>query len=121
MPALGNNLISTLATSLMIKNVSATAGNNFINIVWVLSNFLPMSYKVELICWLMFSGEKYRNKTYTVSQLHTSLFIEDLLQRSQCVYTLFAIYNPASIDEGITKTVYTVTAGKGAYILVYDV
>ena len=112
MPELGGNFISTLATSLMIENVSATAGTDYIDIVWSAPKFRPVFYKAIVMCWVVFNGAIYKYKTYKTSSDDTKLRVNDVYQGSRCAYTFSAVYNPASKDDGITKMVHTLIASK---------
>ena len=115
MPAPGDNFISTLATTLMVKNLSATTGMDYIDIMWLPAKFLPTSYKIEVTCELTLNGMRYKHETYKADPLNTNLCIKDLQPRSMCVYIFFAVYNPASIDDGITNTVYTLHLGEWSF------
>ena len=96
----------------MIKNVSATAGANFIEIVWSTPKLLPMSYQVNVICRLLYNDIEYKRVEFEAMPLDRVLTLPSLLPGSHCVFTLHAIYNPASIDNGITRTVFTLRSSK---------
>ena len=112
MPELDGNFISTLATSLMVENVSAIAGTDYIDIVWMAPRLRPMLYKTLVMCWMVSNGVIYKYKTYKANSEDTTIRVNDLYQGSRCAYTLFAVYNPASKDDGITNKVLTLIASK---------
>ena len=107
-----NNFTFVTATTLMVKNVSAAAGTHFIEIVWTPPKLLPMSYQVNVVCRLLCNGKEYKRERLEATPLDTIQTIGKLYPRSHCVYTLLAIYNPASVDDGITRTVLTLNASK---------
>ena len=91
----------------MVKNVSATAGADFIELEWSAPKLLPMSYQVDVACRLLYNGIEYKRERLEATPLDTIQTVQMLHPRSHCVYTLLAIYNPASIDDGITGTIFT--------------
>ena len=103
---------SIIATTLMIKNISTTAGEKFIHISWSTPKFLPMSYRIRVSCLQLWNGIEYRCTTLNATQFDTFHTVTQLAPSSKCVFTLFAIYNPASIDRGITRTVLTMKSSK---------
>ena len=94
----------------MIRNISTAAGANFVHITWSQPKFLPSSYLVKFTCWRMPTETEYVCLHLEVLPFHTMLTIEELFPGSRCVFTLHAIYNPASIDVGITLGVSTMTS-----------
>ena len=96
-----------IATALMIRNVSVTAGDDFIHITWSAPKILPTSYQVYFSCCLIHTGTEYMQVKLEASPFYTMLIVDQLFLGSRCVITLLAIYNPASIDDGITHTIFT--------------
>ena len=96
----------------MVKNVSAVAGTGYFDLVWIAPKVLPMSYKINVFCFLMPNGVMYRSKGYNASSVDTKLRVNDLYFGSRCAYNLIAIYNPASRDYGITDAVVMPIASK---------
>ena len=101
----------------MIKNLTATAGTNYIEIVWSVPKFLPKSYCVNVTCRLLYSGKEYKLEVVKATPMDTILTVGNLYPGSQCLYTLLAIYNEASIDDGITRTIFTLNASMCAIII----
>ena len=99
----------------MVKNVSATAGTHFIDIMWSAPKLLPTSYQVGVTCWRMYNGIEYIRVKLEATPLDTILTIDKLFPGSRCALTLLAVYNPASIDDGITLTIFTLNLSE--YIL----
>ena len=104
------HLFRGVATTLMIKNVSTTAGADFIQMIWSKPKIAPDSYRVNIACWLMHTKTIYVRVTVEASPLDKMLTIDKLIPGSRCVITLHAIYNPASIDDGIARTISTVNS-----------
>ena len=102
--------ICVVATTLMIKNVSVTAGADFIQMIWCTPKIAPSSYRVNVSCWLMYTKTKYVRMTVEETPLDTMLTVDKLIPGSRCVITLYAIYNPASIDDGIARTISTLNS-----------
>ena len=91
----------------MIKNVSAKADADFNCIIWSAAKLLPASYQVNVTCWLMPNETEYMWVNLNARPSDTMLTIDKLSPGSHCVFTLLSIYNPASIDDGITRTIST--------------
>ena len=101
-----------VATTLMIRNISAAAGTDFIDIIWSAPKLLPDSYKVNVTCRLVYNGIEYVRVRLVATPLDTIVTINNLLPGSRCVFTLLAVYNPASIDDGITRTIFTLSSSE---------
>ena len=99
-----------IATTLMVNNISTTAGDDFVHISWSQPKFLPTSYRVEITCWLMHTETEYVFVKLEGSPFHTMFTMDKLFPESCCVFTLRAIYNPASIDDGITRAISTLNS-----------
>ena len=99
--------ICVVATTLMIRNVSVTAEDDFIHITWSAAKLRPASYQVNVTCCLIHTETEYMQVMLGVSSFDTMLTVDKLFSGSLCVLTLRAIYNPASIDHGITRTIST--------------
>ena len=99
-----------IATARMIKSISTAAGANFIYITWSQPEFLPDSYQVKIICLRIPTETEYVDMKLEVSAYDTMLTVDKLLPGSRCVFTLHAIYNPASIDDGITLGISTLNS-----------
>ena len=94
----------------MIKKISTAAGANFVYINWSQPIFLPESYLMKFNCWRMPTETEYVCLNLEILPFHTMLTVEELFPGSRCVFTLYSIYNPASIDDGITLGVSTMTS-----------
>ena len=99
--------ICVIATALMIRKVSVTAGDTFIHITWSAPKFHPASYQVNVACCLIHTETEYMQEIFEVISFDTMLTVNNLFPGSHCVFTFRAIYNPASIDHGITRTIST--------------
>lgn len=99
--------ICVTATTLMIRNVSVTADDDFIHITWSVPKFLPASYQVNVSCRLTHTETEYMQVMLALSPFDKMLTVDKLFPESDCVFTLLAIYNPASIDDGITGNIST--------------
>ena len=99
-----------IATALMIKNITTAAGAKFVYITWSEPEFRPASYQVKITCRRMDTETEYVCMKLEVSPLDTMLTVDKLLPGSRCVFTLHATYNPASIDDGITFGISTLSS-----------
>ena len=94
----------------MVKSISAKADADFIRIKWSAPKFLPDSYQVDVTCRLMPNETEYILVNLNARPFATMLTIDKLFPGSLCVFTLLAIYNPASIDDGITRNIATLNS-----------
>ena len=94
----------------MIHNVSTTAGTDFIDITWSVPSILPWMYKISISCWLLCTEIEYKWARFDTSPYRTTQNVDGLLPGSICTFILQAVYNPASVDDGIVRTVLTMNA-----------
>ena len=99
-----------LATRRMIRSHSVTSGPNYVQLNWTRPNFQPGRYQLKYVCTLKPTctpGRDVNNYVLTKAQNltsnATSVTIHNLCPNSICILFLLAVYNPASIDSGITK------------------
>ena len=93
----------------MIQACSLATGLDYIELSWTHPRFLPESYQLKYMCTLKVTS-KYNKKNYIQEKTRklnsdtSSVRIPDLHPSSICTLILVAVYNPASIDSGITIT-----------------
>ena len=96
----------------MIKLETADCGSNFVHVKWKIPKYLPQRYRLRYSCKLSMQGNHYVQATIEIITYNSKgLKISGLSPQSTCVLTVFAIYNPASIDPGITITLITPRKG----------
>ena len=98
-----------LATINMIRSHSVTSGTNYIKLKWTQPRFQPERYQLKYVCTMKSTcvpshdtNHSIMTKTQNLTSNTTLFTISDLHPTSICILTLLAIYNPASIDKGIT-------------------
>ena len=96
----------------MIQNVSAFAGTDFFDIFWSPPSIPPMTYRINVACRLLCNNMEYNRAKVNRRPYLTTQNVDNLLPGSACTFTLLAVYNPASIDSGITRTVFTLNTSK---------
>ena len=90
----------------MIKDVIAFSVFNRIRMEWKMPSLLPNYYFVRLGCSR--PGGWKEDSRYSPRLLSNRTFSNLEAEPGQeCEVTLFAVYNPAGIDSGITKCVRT--------------
>ena len=78
------------------------SGLDFVSLIWSTPEFKPVRYNLEYSCKLQTDGTEYAKKQrITFSSESTFVSVPNLLPNSSCELTLFAVYNPASIDSGL--------------------
>ena len=107
--------IHVTATTLMIQNISSTAGTDLIHITWSAPKLLPFVYIINITCLLVSNGMEYKQERILIYPFCTSEIVDGLLAGSACTLTFHAVYNPASDDGGITHKVFTLNASKYGY------
>ena len=98
----------------MIRNWTYSSGLSYVKLTWNHPDYDPERYELHYSCRLQ-SEQYYYISSRMNSQKSTSTFarVSGLLPGSHCLLTLVAVYNPASIDPGVTvvtKTLESSTA-----------
>ena len=96
----------------MIKDFTVDTTYDTVTISWVKPRHLPKLYKWNLSCTLACGNTSYVTKSVTIGSSETQDFTSNLFPGSRCEIKFFAIYNPASLDSGLVKTVYTKEKGE---------
>ena len=97
----------------MIKLEPAVCGSDFVHLKWKIPKYLPDRYRLRYSCKLSMQVNHYIQATIENIMCNSiGLKISGLNPQSTCVLTVFAIYNPASIDSGITVILKTLKKGK---------
>ena len=107
-----NFFIITTATTFMIKGFTVDTSYDTVTISWDKPEYLPQSYKWDLSCTLACGHTVYTTQSVTVGSSETQDHISNLFPGSRCELKFFAVYNPASLDSGLVKTVYTKEKGE---------
>ena len=102
-----------LATSLITDFKEFRRFNNSIQACWK-ETFRPaMRLEIVAICkYNCENGKKNLVKKVILAPSQTSFTFTDLAPGSKCQFTLKTVYNPASIDEGISVTYMVLPASK---------
>ena len=107
----------------MIPEYSVSTGRDHVELKWTNPKLLPESYQVKYMCGVKAtSTPSLGMKIYLVKNIQSlnpdtnSVRLSHLRQGSTCVLILIAVYNPASIDAGITIAGIT---SKYNFIIIY--
>ena len=87
----------------MVKNVKTLSGFDYVILKWNSPKYKPVRYEVELSC--KFSVDEQKNIHIfreTLNSEDTDFEVRYLPLGVVCSLTLLAVYNPVSIDSGIT-------------------
>ena len=101
-----------LATFRMIKSLSFDPGIFSFGLSWQKPEFVPDHYQFIVHCQLFCAQTGYYHNDVPLPQIETSLRLCYLRPGSVCQVTVKAVYNPASIDPGLTETVRTAFLSK---------
>ena len=101
------------ATSKMIQNLQTNTGLDYVEITWDRPMHDPIKYELTYSCRLQKGEEYITNQPETLPSTSNSVRLSQLLQDSICKLNILAVYNPASIDPGISVT--ESTSKEGAY------
>lgn len=96
----------------MVKTMELRATTHEISVIWIKPEFLPSEYTVRAQCrYLCMNSMTYISPT---RHLLATALLTTISARpySVCDITLKAHYNPASIDNGITKSIATTMTSK---------
>lgn len=99
------------ATSIMIGDLEVQPGIDHIVFTWKAPQYRPMHYLVDLKCKVVSTEETYIEEKYRLPSMNQFTTITDLIKDSRCRVTFTAVYNPATLDPGITINVKTLEAG----------
>ena len=104
--------VITAATSRMTKFVYSNQSNTSIIVGWKEPEIAPEQFTVNARCKHLFNNETYLTSEAFVPANETSFMLNDLVPETQCDFNLKAVYNPASIDNGICASVNTLPSSK---------
>ena len=97
----------TVATFRMINSLNLQPGIFSFGLSWQKPEFVPDHYQFTTHCQLVCASTEYYHNEVPVPAEETTLRVVELMPGSVCRVTLKAVYNPASIDKGLTGTVET--------------
>ena len=75
---------------------------NSIRAQWKKPHYSPMKWEIIATCKYECNDQIYLVNKTVLLPIETTLTFFGLASGSQCDFTLKAVYNPASIDEGIS-------------------
>ena len=105
----------TLATSLVTCFEEFSRFNNSIQVCWKKVNHSAPRLEIVASCkYDCKNGRVYLDKKTVLPPKETSITLTGLAPGSECQFTLKAVYNPASIDKGISETYMVLPASKTA-------
>ena len=94
-----------LVTSLVTRFEEFKCFENALCARWTEIVFLSLRLEIEAICkYDCENGRVYLVNKTVLAPYETSFTLTDLVPGSQCKFTLKAVFNPASIDKGISVT-----------------
>ena len=100
------------ATVIMAAFDDCVPSHNEIKVSWTSPEFKPYFYQLTTSCKLTCDARTYY-LTEVMIDSHVSVrTVPNLLPASTCIIKLIAIYNPASLDPGITLSASTLCASK---------
>ena len=87
--------------------------NNSIQAFWRKTVYPSMRLEIVAICkYDCENGQMYLVNKTVLDPNETSFTLTGLVPGSKCEFTLKAVYNPASMDEGISVTYMVLPASK---------
>lgn len=103
--------MSLTATERMVSNFKTQPDAHEIVLTWTVQ-FLPSTYTLDVECEDAFSsGEVVERKGIKISPLARRYNITNLRPGSHCFIFFKAVYNPASLDRGISHIADTQSLG----------
>ena len=96
---------------MLIRNLRTKSGLDNIRLSWDSPKLRPIKFELTFSCRLI-NGEEYiTNVQQILDSTSISVQLGKLRTNSACKLNLLAVYNPASIDPGITVTKNTMCKG----------
>ena len=98
----------------MIKNITFCTYSTFIQLTWTTPRFLPLHYRLSALCrypsglqtFEMLTDPSIESSNLSGSVLSMlKLQVPTLPPYTLCMMTFMATYNPATLDEGISRAV----------------
>ena len=87
----------------MVKNLKTIGGSDHVELKWDRPEYDPAKYDFTYSCKLIANGVEYIPRfTQTLESNATVCSVHNLTLDVACSLTLLAVYNPVSIDPGIT-------------------
>ena len=93
------------ATEIMIKEVEIKPHGSYIWLSWKTPEYLPANYVLQFSLTQESSGVVYAKMKWLLQSQSIFCMIQDVWPGSSCKLNLKAVYNPAALDEGITKLI----------------
>ena len=107
------SIVYKTATEIMIKDFEIKLQKSMLSLSWKTPEYLPTHYVLKYSLIQESSGLVYTDSERLITMLANSFIIEDVWLGSLGKLNLKAVYNPAALDEGITKFIGPAdTAGK---------
>ena len=100
------------ATSLLIKSFSVKYESHSMQMMWLKPYLLPTGYRLLLSCKNVTSDQIYTEKEQYLISDDVFVFTYGIYPNSRCETNFLAMYNPASIDRGISRTILTSPASE---------
>ena len=114
-------ILSPVASKIMIKFKPYLSGSNSVKVRWKRPKYDPLEYLISFNCGLKQALTYYLVLTITVPDPKAiSYELTDLVPGTYCIVNLRAIYNPASIDHGISTKISTLGTRVCKYILIFS-
>lgn len=92
------------ATELMIQILGVFVGPDYAHLDWAVNRFPPERYRVKIMCkYLCSHSDQHLNKdeVILIPSYETSSAINELQPGSRCILRFHAVYNPATLDDGL--------------------
>ena len=97
----------------MVSELEYQAASTFITLKWRGPIFPPYRYMQHTICQMWYESQiTYLDQRIVLQRIAKGSVVDKLIPASPCTITLFAIYNRASIDSGLTVKVSTLGDGE---------
>ena len=107
------HVIPHTATEMMIKEFTIKANSYSFFVSWTRPQHLPKEYQYKVACRLWCMEKQYFNSlTQYLPSDSVEFLMQNLTPGSICTFKLLAVYNPASIDDGISTTINTALTRK---------
>ena len=103
-------IVLRAATVIMTAFNDSVPSHNNIKVSWTSPEFQPYFYQVTSSCKLICDTRTYYLTELMMDSNVSACTVPNLLPGTTCIIKLIAIYNPASLDPGITLSASTLYA-----------
>ena len=103
------------ATKIMLTMEQIDIDDRSVTLGWTVDRFRPETFRLKIICKYMCSDAEqhiYKDKVLLFNSQTEGCTVNELAPGSRCIVRFHAVYNPATLDDGVFFMFTTGKIGK---------